>query len=76
MRCRTLAFILLAIIPSLVRGEEPASPPPIPKSQPLVQEVTENGPSERLLHLKAALAHLERAGFEDAEIAKAAGIIA
>ncbi len=75
MRCRSLVFILLAGIPSLANGEKPATPAPAPNGVPLVQEVTEHGHSERLLHLKAALAHLERVGLEEPEIAKAAAII-
>ena len=75
MRCCSLALLLLPLIPCLASGEEPAPSKPAPKPTPLVQEVTGSGPSERLLHLKAALAHLERAGFEEPEIAKVAAII-
>lgn len=77
MRCRFLAVVLLAISPSLANGEEPSPPVPAPtsKAAPLVREITERGPSERLVHLKAALAHLERAGFDEPEIASAARII-
>src|SRR5207248_576263 len=70
-----LAFLLLAVVPSLANGEELAPSNPARKPTPLLQEVTGSGPSERLLHLKAALVHLERAGFEHPEIAKAAAII-
>ncbi|MFN0019020.1 MAG: hypothetical protein ACKVP0_12220 [Pirellulaceae bacterium] len=75
MRCPFLAFILFVVVPSLANGEEPAPSEPARKTTPFVQEVTGSGPSERLLHLKAALAHLERAGFEEPEIAKAAAIV-
>jgi Flp pilus assembly secretin CpaC len=75
MRSPSLAFLLLAVVPSLANGEEPAPSEPARKTTPFVQEVTGSGPSERLLHLKAALVHLERAGFEEPEIAKAAAMI-
>lgn len=75
MRCPSLAFVLITIVPILANGEQPAPSKPAPKPPPFVQEVTGSGPSERLLHLKAALAHLERAGFDEPEIAKAAAII-
>ena len=71
---RSLAFILLAVVPILASGEEPVPPTTVPKAARF-QEVTGSGPHERLLHLKSALAHLERAGLEQREIAKAAAII-
>jgi len=78
MRLSLFALIIASSTAALAQEKAPAKVPastPTPNAVPLVQEVTESGPSERLVHLKAALAHLERVGFGEPEIASAARII-
>ena len=77
MRYQLLVLLLFALLSAAAIAAEPkpSTPAQVPRAEPLIQEVNEAGPSERLVHLKAALAHLERAGFEQPQIAQAARII-
>lgn len=79
MRCSSLAIMLLAVASSLASGVEPVSETdkkPAVAPKPLrYEEIPGAGPVDQIAQLKAALAHLEKAGLGDPEIAKAAGIL-
>ena len=82
MRCFSLATILFALVASLASAAEPAagtekkpSAPAVVPERARFVEIPGAGPVDQIVQLKAALAHLEKAGLEDPEIAKAARIL-